>query len=233
MNLQRVKDHFEGEANDYDACISHFVPYYREQNEMMMTLLPFEGGERIRALDLGAGTGVLAEGILRRCPLAEVKVFDLAEGMLAAARDRLQKFEARVTYQKGDFSRDDFGIGYDVILSGLSIHHLEDPEKRRLYRKIYLALHPGGLFLNRDIIRGATDRLDEIYVRLWREYVRANGEDDVALMERFHAEDRPACLEDQLDWLRSAGFVDVGCHWQRINYAVFGGRKYTADTGDD
>jgi tRNA (cmo5U34)-methyltransferase len=233
MNLQQVREHFEGDAADYDNHIVHFVPYYREQNEMMLTLLPFDGTEHIRALDLGAGTGVLAEGILRRFPLADVKVFDLAENMLETARTRLMKFESRVTFQKGDFSSDDFGIGYDLILSGLSIHHLDDPAKQRLYRRIYLALNPGGVFLNRDVIRGATDRLDAIYLRLWREYVRSMGEDDKALMERFYAEDRPACVEDQLDWLRRAGFVDVGCHWQRINYAVFGGRKYTADNGDE
>jgi tRNA (cmo5U34)-methyltransferase len=233
MNLRQVREHFEGEARDYDGYITHFVPYYREQNEVMMTMLAFEGTERIRALDLGAGTGVLAEGVLRRFPLAEVRVYDLADAMLDAARERLEKFENRVTFQRGDFSRDDFGIGYDLILSGLSIHHLEDREKRRLYRQIFLALNHGGQFLNRDIIRGATDRLDEIYIRLWRDYVRASGEDDAALMERFRAEDRPASVEDQLEWLRRAGFVDVGCHWQRMNYAVFGGRKYTAEAGDD
>jgi tRNA (cmo5U34)-methyltransferase len=229
MNLQRVKDHFEEDASDYDNHITHFVPYYSEQNEVIMDLLPFEGTVRVRGLDLGAGTGVLAEGILRRYPLAEVTVFDLAENMLDAARERLTKFENRVNFLKGDFSKNDFGIGYDLILSGLSIHHLGNPQKQDLYRKIYLALNPGGIFLNRDVIRGATDRLDEIYIRLWREYIRSMGEDDAACMERYLAEDVPASVEDQLEWLRSAGFVDVGCHWQRINYAIFGGHKYTSE----
>jgi tRNA (cmo5U34)-methyltransferase len=228
MNLERVKTHFEEDASFYDDHITHFVPFYREQNEVILDLLPFEGTDRVRGLDLGAGTGVLAEGILRRYPLAEVMVFDLAENMLAAARARLRKFENRVMFRKGDFSRDEFGVGYDLILSGLSIHHLSNPQKQELYRRIYLALNPGGVFLNRDVIRGATDRLDEVYRRLWRAYVRSMGEDDAALMERFHAEDVPASVEDQLEWLRQAGFVDVGCHWQRINYAVFGGHKYAS-----
>jgi tRNA (cmo5U34)-methyltransferase len=228
MNVQRVKDHFEQDALTYDRHIIRFVPYYAEQNDVMMDLLPWEGTVRIRGLDLGAGTGVLAEGILRRYPLAEVTVFDLADNMLEAARGRLKKFESRAVFRKGDFSRDDFGIGYDLVLSGLSIHHLEDPRKRELYRKIYLALNPGGLFLCRDIIRGATVRLDGIYIRLWRDYVRSTGENDAELMDRYAEEDHPACVEDQLEWLREAGFVDVGCHWQRINFAIFGGHKYTS-----
>ncbi|MGB7537615.1 MAG: methyltransferase [Anaerolineales bacterium] len=229
MNLQRVEEHFNEDASDYDNHIVKFVPYYLEQNEMMMELLPFEGTARVRGLDLGAGTGVLAEGVLRRYPLAEVTVFDLSENMLAAARERLIKFENRITLQKGDFSKDDFGIGYDLILSGLSIHHLSNPRKQELFRRIYLALNPGGVFLNRDVIKGATDRLDEIYIRLWRQYIRSMGEDDAACMERYYAEDVPACVEDQLEWMRQAGFVDVGCHWQRTNYAIYGGHKYSAE----
>ena len=231
MNLQRVKDHFEGDASDYDNHILRFVPNYREQNEAMMELLPFAGMAPIRGLDLGAGTGVLAEGILRRFPLAEMTVFDLAENMLSAAGRRLKKYGPRVTFRRGDFSTEDFGRGYDVILSGLSIHHLTDLQKQDLYERIYRALNPGGIFLNRDVVRGATERLDGFYLCLWREYIRSMGEDDAACMERYYAEDIPATVEDQLDWLRKAGFADVGCHWQRTNYAIFGGYKFTTENG--
>jgi tRNA (cmo5U34)-methyltransferase len=225
MNLERVKEHFERDAPDYDTHITHFVPYYREQNAMMMKLLPFEGTASLRGLDLGAGTGALAEGVLRKYPLAEMTVFDLADGMMEAARARLSKYAGRAVFCKGDFARDDLGSGYDLILAGLSVHHLEDGHKRDLYRRIYHALRPGGIFLSHDIIRGATGRLDAVYLRLWREYIRSMDEDDEACMERYRAEDYPACVEDHLAWLRGAGFADVGCHWQRINFAIFGGQK--------
>ncbi len=233
MNLQRVKDHFEGDAPGYDADILKFIPYYREQNQAMMDLIPFEGNARIRALDLGTGTGVLADFILRRYPFAEMTVLDMAENMLAAARERLAAFSNRVTFLHGDFSREEFGFGYDLILSGLSIHHLEDPAKKDLYRRIYQALNPGGLFLNRDMIRGATERLNAVYEHLWLEYVRSMGEDPEAVRETYLAEDIPACVEDQLEWLREAGFVDVGCHWQRMNFAIFGGHKFSAGSKHD
>jgi tRNA (cmo5U34)-methyltransferase len=229
MNLENVKEHFEQDASDYDHEIIKFIPYYREQNQILMDLLPFEGSARIRALDLGAGTGVLADSILRRYPLAEVTVFDLAENMLAAARTRLAKFGGRVTYRQGDFSKDEFGFGYDLILSGLSIHHLEDTAKKDLYHRIFQALIPGGIFLNRDNVRGATERLNGIYEKLWLEYVGSMGADVASCLERYQAEDIPACVEDQLEWLREAGFVDVGCHWQRMNFAIFGGYKYSTE----
>jgi tRNA (cmo5U34)-methyltransferase len=233
MNLDGVKEHFEQDASDYDRDILTFIPFYREQNQALMDLIPFEGNERLRALDLGTGTGVLADFILRRYPLAEVTVLDLAENMLAAARRRLAPFAERVAFQRGDFSKDEFGFGYDLVISGLSIHHLEDGAKKDLYRRVYHALNPGGLFLNRDMIRGATERLNAVYENLWLEYVRSMGADPAEVRRRYLAEDIPACVEDQLEWLREIGFVDVGCHWQRMNFAIFGGYKFSAGNKHD
>lgn len=225
MNLEQVKRHFESEADTYETRIQQFVPFYQEQNDMMMELLPFERMAPIRALDLGAGPGVLAGLLLRGYPKSQVVVFDLAEKMIAAAQESLKRFEGRAAYQLGNIASDDFGAGYDLVISGLSIHHLDHPAKRDLYHRIFAALKPGGLFLNRDIVCGATERLTQMYESLWRLYVRSNGQDDAAMMERYRAEDLPASVEDQLEWLRDAGFVDVGCHWQRVNFAIFGGRK--------
>jgi tRNA (cmo5U34)-methyltransferase len=229
MNLEQVRRHFDGDAETYESHILRFIPYYREQNEMLMELIPFERTEPLRALDLGAGPGVLAELLLRGFPKSRVVVFDLAEKMILAAQEKLQRFEGRVSYQLGNIVSDDFGDGYDLVLSGLSIHHLDNDAKRDLDRRIFAALEPGGLFLNRDIVCGSTEQLTRMYESMWRMYVRASGEDDAAMMERYRAEDIPACVEDQLEWLREAGFVDVGCHWQRLNFAIFGGRKSGQD----
>jgi tRNA (cmo5U34)-methyltransferase len=163
--------------------------------------------------------------VLKRFPRSRVLVFDLVEKMVNLAREKLDPFSERVEYQVGDLVSDDFGDGFNLVISGLAIHHLEDEEKRSLFRRIHAALRSGGLFLNRDIVSGATERLSATYENLWRLYVRSMGEDDAALMERYHAEDIPASLEDQLVWLRQAGFSDVACHWQRLNFAIYGGRK--------
>jgi tRNA (cmo5U34)-methyltransferase len=60
----------------------------------------------------------------------------------------------------------------------------------------------------------------------WLAAIRALGSDDaeiVAARERM-AYDRPAPVEAQCDWLRTAGFVDVDCFYKSWRFAVFGGR---------
>jgi tRNA (cmo5U34)-methyltransferase len=225
VNLTRVKTHFEEEAATYAEHILQFIPHYQEQNELMIALVPYPPDATMRVLDLGAGPGVLSGFMLERYPHAKVHVFDLAENMLANARKLLADFSERVTYQAGDFGTVDFGEGYDVVLSGLAIHHLDHPGKRGLFKRIFCALRPGGTLMIRDIVRGETDAITAVYEKLWCDYIRSMQTDERAVMGRYHAEDVPAPLEEQLHWLRECGFSNVGCHWKYLNFAIFGGEK--------
>jgi tRNA (cmo5U34)-methyltransferase len=225
MNLDRVSEHFEEEALDYDRSILRLVPHYHEQHAVMLSLLPFERSRPLRALDLGCGTGVLSHVLLKEFPNARVEAWDLAENMLERARGNLSQFSDRVAFRRANFGSDDLGTGYDVVVSGLAIHHLDDAGKRALYRRIFAALAPGGAFLNREIVTGATPTLTRLYEKWWRAFVAANGEKDDVWFEKYFAEDLPAPLESQLAWLSEAGFRDVACHWRWMSFAIFGGTK--------
>ena len=221
----RVCEHFQQEASHYDRLIPKLIPHYREQHAMLRDLIPFPADRPLRALDLGCGTGALSEAILATFPQAEVVAFDIADRMLDIARQRLATFGDRVSFQQGDFSRDDLGDDYDLAVSGLALHHLEDERKPATFQQIFRALKPGGVFLNRDIVLGATAKLARQYEQLWRQFMRSNGEDDDHWFGKHREEDRPATVAAQLNWLQQAGFIDVGCHWQSLNFAIYGGYK--------
>ena len=178
MSLDKVRNHFEEEAFEYDELIPRIIPKYIEQNDVMLTLIPFDRSKEIRVLDLGAGTGILSYLILKAFPKAGVVAFDLVENMLATCEKNLVCYKDRLTLKQGDFGQDGFGSGYDLIVSGLATHHLNDAEKPRLYKRIYDALKPGGVFINREVVLGDSLELTNQYHHLWREYIRSNGEDD-------------------------------------------------------
>lgn len=77
----------------------------------------------------------------------------------------------------------------DAVVSGLAVHHLEDTRKRELFAEIHDFLSPGGVFSNLDLVRPASARLHE---RFLREIGRV--EDDPT--------DRLAGLDEQMEWLR-------------------------------
>jgi tRNA (cmo5U34)-methyltransferase len=117
---------------------------------------------------------------------------------------------------------------YHLVISGLSIHHLSDPEKQDLFRRIFRSLRPGGIFLNMDQIRGPTPELQELYCRKWEEITRLNGATEEEVqggLERRSLYDREATLENQLQWLRDAGFQAVDCICKKWLMGLFYARK--------
>ena len=127
--------------------------------------------------------------------------------------------------RRGDFGSDDFGSGYDLVVSGLSIHHLDQEGKRNLFARVFRSMNPGGVLIIRDIVLGNTPEETETYHRRWREYMTSQGEDGDFWFRKYIEMDSPDSVEDQLSWLREAGFKEVECYWQHINFVIFGGRK--------
>jgi tRNA (cmo5U34)-methyltransferase len=98
-------------------------------------------------------------------------------------------------------------VPFDVVVSGLAIHHLSDERKRALFSEVHALLAPGGVFANLDLVASATPQQHEHFRRaIGRE------EDDPA--------DRLAGLCEQLGWLREAGFQEVDCHFKWMELAL-------------
>jgi len=116
MKTENVRDHFRIQVPDYAGLMRRLIPFYDEQRDLMLALIPFERGASLRVLDLGCGPGLLASGIVAAFPDARLTLFDLTAEMIEACRSRFDGSD-RITYQVGDFRTDDFGTGYDVILA--------------------------------------------------------------------------------------------------------------------
>lgn len=216
---------FDSIARKYDTQRRNLIPCY-DDFYGMATELATRGNPAPRVLDVGAGTGLMTQHILEKRPDAVCTLVDFAEEMLKIARQRFSGL-ANVRYVSGDYQDADMGSGYDVIVSALSIHHLDDPGKERLYRRLYGLLSDGGVFVNADQMLGATPGIEADYQRRWREKIMMSDIPDAektAAIGRMKM-DRPATLADNLQWLRDAGFRDVDVYYKYYNFAVISGRR--------
>lgn len=216
---------FDAHARDYDAPRRRLVPPFDAFYGAALDRIDAWGMPAgARVLDLGAGTGLLAALVKGRWPDARVELVDVSAAMLAGARARFAGVPG-VGFTVADYAAADLGQGLDLVVSALSIHHLDDGAKRGLMRRVHAALRPGGLFVNAEQLLGPTPELEELYAALWRRDAAALGAtaaelEAAAARMRF---DRCAPLEDQLAWMRAAGFVAVDCCMKQWRFGVYAG----------
>lgn len=158
-----VRDNFDAAAGSYDRKLQQFIPDFEEFYDAVLGFVPFEGDVEVRVLDLGAGTGLLSEMFADRFPHASLTLVDFSEKMLDVARQRLAGRGDRFRFVVADYLEEPFPGQYDLVVSALSVHHLENEDKQRLFRKIQGSLAPGGFFVCADQTLGATPEIEERY----------------------------------------------------------------------
>ncbi|MEW5803277.1 MAG: class I SAM-dependent methyltransferase [bacterium] len=227
-HMETIKNHFEGEAEEFDAIILRNIPYYYQMVDALASAVSFQESVPIKVIDLGCGTGTISSAILKRYPLAQVTCLDLAPSMLEMAKIKLSGYPG-VRYISGDFTQCDFDDRYDLVVSSLALHHvLTDDDKKQIYRRIFDNLTPNGLFYNADIVLASSDTLQEMYMSRWKEFLaKSVSQDEIEnkWIPKYYEEDRPARFTNQLSWLSEIGFTNVDVIWKYYNFAVYGGTK--------
>jgi tRNA threonylcarbamoyl adenosine modification protein (Sua5/YciO/YrdC/YwlC family) len=181
----------------YAETVRAEIPAYERFQDLVVlaACADWRGG---RVLELGTGTGETARRLLERLGDAEIIGVDESAEMLAAAAtvlrsERLQLIQGRL--------QDQLPSGpFDLAVSALAIHHLDDHEKPDLFSRVRAALGPAGRFVLADVV--VPDDPGQASIPLTPGY------------------DKPSRLEDQLDWLRRAGFRSVSVVWRHDDLAI-------------
>jgi tRNA (cmo5U34)-methyltransferase len=221
------------------------VPRRDEMNAVVVSAVPFASDAAIRILDLGSGDGVLADALLKHFPRATLTALDGSASMRHEAGRRLQRYGDRVRIAPFDLESLDWWdrmFGADLVVSSLSLHHLNDAKKQYFYKAAADRLAPGGALLIIDLVDPQHAAARALAADRWDALARAQADALAAprLLQRFHderwnhfrfpdADDQPSALLHHLVWLRHAGFAAVDCMWFEAGHAVFGGFRQAAE----
>lgn len=226
MSNEILKEKFDENADKYDKIRKLIIPCFDDLYNITRDLANSKR-EDPKILDLGAGTGLLTKYLFEKYPQGEFTLVDLSEEMLKIAKNRFMGLK-NFKYIAEDYLTYDFDNSFDMIISSLSIHHLEDENKKKLYKKVYDSLNHEGIFLNADQVIGSTPDVDKSYQKNWMQKIEENnftGPEKDTAMERMKF-DNPATLEDNLKWLIDCGFKDVNVYYKYYNFCIFYGKKF-------
>ena len=201
---------------------------------IMGELLPFAEQDAFTFLDLGAGTGAAARGILGLYPQSTAILADFSPQMMGEGMREMQPFEGRFQYVEFDMSSSTWPVTIptplEAVVTSMSIHHLPDHRKAGLFAEIFERLAPGAWYVNYDPVTS----LDPVVEATWE---RLNDhEDPEAAHKRLHRTPQEQSryenhvrylipLEEQLGFLRSAGFQGVDVYWKHLENVIYAGRR--------
>lgn len=111
------------------------------------------GGQRLGGdvLEIGAGSGSVAQQLLSRNPKLALTTIDIDSHMTRAIAARLHAFP-KATVKTADATAMPFrDASFDSVVSCLMLHHIVDWE--RAVAEVARVLRPGGIFVGYDLVR--------------------------------------------------------------------------------
>jgi tRNA (cmo5U34)-methyltransferase len=209
-----------------------------EQRRLMADLLPFGDDQEFTFLDLGAGTGAASRAILERHPSANAILADFSAQMMAAGEPQMQPYAGRYRTVEFDMTTGEWPAGIpaqlDAIVTSMCVHHLTDERKQGLFGEIFDHLVPGGWYFNFDPVSSSDPAVDQIWQRI------SERENPEAAHRRAHRTPEEQArwenhvryiipLDQQLSYLRSAGFEGIDIFWKKLDNVIYGGYRPKCD----
>jgi tRNA (cmo5U34)-methyltransferase len=206
----------------------------QEQRRLMAILLPFGADDAFTFLDLGAGTGSASAAILQLYPQATAILADFSAEMMRAGESLMRPFPGRYRYVEFDMTSGDWPAelpaAIDAVVTSMCVHHLTDERKQGLFAGIFERLAPGGWYFNYDPVS-----TDDPAVRATWERV-SDLEDPEAAHKRRHRTPEQQSrwenhvryiipLDQQLQYLRAAGFQGIDVYWKKLENVIYGGYR--------
>lgn len=207
---ERMNDFFAARVDGYDAHMLTNIEGMREAYRVAAQQLP-DGISTL--LDLGCGTGLELGAVFERFPTLQVTGIDLTQEMLDQLAAKYGDKSIRLVC--GDYFAVDFGHQQvDAVLSVESLHHFTHAQKATLYRKIWAALRPGGVFVNADYMVD-TQAEEDAFFRQRQDALAHQADAD-----GYWHYDTPLAIANERHLLQAAGFQDIMQPWRCANTAI-------------
>jgi tRNA (cmo5U34)-methyltransferase len=202
-----------------------FMPEYNYPFDLAAEFIALNIPRGSRIMDLGAGTGNFTKTVFTKHAFCSCDLVDFSKDMLDMSHDVLGKYKGRFQTRTADiFTAEYKKNSYNAIISSLALHHGRGEKVYyALYKRIFSAIKPKGVFVCLDVVKGASVEIENFFMEKWREHLSSNftrGDID-KLFKNYKLEDSPIPIARHLALLSKAGFKKVEVLWKKHNFAIY------------
>lgn len=221
-----IDEQFNLIAKEYDSKRQIFIPCFEDFYVNTTDFLAGFYNNPNRILDLGAGTGLLSMYWYKNFPDAEFVLDDIAAEMLEVAKHRFDSL-SNIKYITDDYYKTFPDGEFDLIISALSIHHLNDEDKEQLFKQIYKKLPQGGMFVNYDQFCFDNKNFSEYADSRWIDTLGKSSlsKHDIELWKERRKLDKECSVKQEINMLKESGFDNPECVYSFQKFSIIAAIK--------
>ena len=160
IKKELVKKNFSKSVGSYDS----FAKVQRHMAKELMKNLSVNLSE-IKILEIGSGTGILTEKLIKNFPNARITLIDISESMIELCR---QKFGNKLEYIVDDAENHDFDEKFDLIISNAAFQWFNNLEE--VLNKYKTCLNKNGKIIFSTFAEGTYRELNESFLKVSPQY---------------------------------------------------------------
>lgn len=148
-DIELMEDYFNSRVDVYDEIHQQVgISWGKQIRDIIAEYIPTE---QVKILDLGCGTGLELEEILKKTPLSEIVCVDISLEMLKKLKNKYGNYNVKIV--NANFLDINYAENkYDFVISVMALHHFLRDDKLKIYKNIYSSLKDNGMFINSDYI---------------------------------------------------------------------------------
>ncbi|OGL48735.1 MAG: hypothetical protein A3C43_08110 [Candidatus Schekmanbacteria bacterium RIFCSPHIGHO2_02_FULL_38_11] len=150
-DIQFEKKFLETDANQTEVFIDTMYQLGQQDSVTLASKLDLKGVKRV--LDVGGGPGHYSFAMIEKNPQIRATVLDLPLTLRVTKKYiKKRNMTGKVDTIEGDFTKDDYRKGYDLILLSHVLHSNSLKDCQKMINKSYRALNGGGRIVIHEFV---------------------------------------------------------------------------------
>lgn len=201
-------------VSNYDEKIKMTLPYYEDFYNQVIDVVKIQFDKPLRWLDVGCGTGKMAEAAFNNVNIDRFVFYDNSKQMIETAQKRFRNKNAdfiALSAQELDKSEE-----FDIATAIQVFHYLQREERTEAVRKCYNALRTNGMFITFENFAPFSECGKALFLNRWREYQLSQGKSAGECdnhINRYGKDYFPISISEHLEVLNNCGFKGVEILW--------------------
>lgn len=212
------------DSKEYDRKVLQTIPYYEEIYKQIIDLIKVHKSDGLSFLDLGCGTGKIAEVAFPNLDIRRFVFVDSSENMIKIVKERFADIKSE--FNVCNIINTSYTEEFDVVTAILVNHYFHKEEKTDVLKKCYSALRSGGIYVGFENFMPYTEYGKHLALERWKAYQLCKGKNFKECQEhinRFGVDYFPITISEHLEIMKQSGFDVAEIFWlSNMQVGIYG-----------